>query len=184
MLATSSLPHSLAIRFFKSNQIKQNKTEIRLPFKMSTTRSANKRIIILNQHEIFKEKDGLLRAIRLKHPKSDSLQPFLVISDQIYELVSYNQELGSVFIDDHVQSECATYFATKFNLVYFLISQCHARNSFVPLDQMLDSLLESDSDKGKKILGTHALTMKTLQFFLFFFGKKIKKIFPTKIFPI
>lgn len=117
---------------------------------MSSAKST-KRLIILNQHEIFKKDSAALNVVKLKHPKTANFHPFLVVDNQLYELVNYQQELGTVFIDNYCQAECPTYFATKFNLIYFLISQCYATSStYVSADKILENLLESSSDKGIK----------------------------------
>jgi hypothetical protein len=86
--------------------------------------SLSKKVIFLDHKDL---KQGSLELVKLKHPKAGELLPFLVSVNSegnvnFHEIVSFYQELGSVFIDDYVQSENSIFLSSRFNLNYFLLS--------------------------------------------------------------
>ena len=86
--------------------------------------SITKKLVVLNTDNLNQAE---LEIIKLKHPKDNELVPFLVSikkSNQveINERVSYTQDLGTMFIDEYVQSECSIYMSSRYNVNYFLIS--------------------------------------------------------------
>jgi hypothetical protein len=82
--------------------------------------------------------------INLKHPKNQIQTPFLIINDEIYELVCYNQELASVFIDELVVSQCPIVFATKFDYKYFILSAISNINEFIDIKTLNKQILIND----------------------------------------
>lgn len=83
------------------------------------------KLIILNNENAISLKNKELTLVKFKRPRSKELVPFLMTETKdtitFYELMSYTQDLASVFIDDHIQSESAVYLGAKFNLNYVLI---------------------------------------------------------------
>ena len=109
-----------------------------------------KKIMIVNHG--LKEVDNDLDIIKLKHPKSNELRSFLLISDELFELVSLGQDGSSLFVDDFVQSDFQCVLATKFDLKYLLISLC-ARNSndYASIESLKEILLEQTSSNNNSI---------------------------------
>lgn len=111
-----------------------------------------KKLVIANYSEIFTSKSTEINLVKLKHPKTNDLHSFLIVKDgkkksAIFELVSYSQDISSVFIDNYVQSDSVTYFATKFDIVYFLLSL--ADNEFISIEELKEKLAKENSlEKG------------------------------------
>jgi hypothetical protein len=94
--------------------------------------SLTKKLIFLDQRDL---KKGSIELLKLKHPKAGEILPFLISINgenqlTFHEIVSYNQELGSVFIDDYVQSENSIFLASRFNLNYFFLNFVSSLNKF------------------------------------------------------
>ena len=93
----------------------------------STSSSIKYKLVILNDENLTKvlnSGEPSFSIVKLKHPKLTEKTPFIYVKDdefRLYELISYTQEMGSLFINEHVQSECLVYFSTKINFNYFLI---------------------------------------------------------------
>jgi len=98
---------------------------------MSNQSPSKYKIVILNDAkltECLNSNESSFKTIKLKHPKLNQFTPFILVQNEtiessfnLYELVSYTQDMGSLFINEYVQSECLLYFSTKFNMRYFLI---------------------------------------------------------------
>jgi len=123
--------------------------------------SKSKRLLIINRADLVANllpandnsnvSSHQMRTLRLHHSKSKELRPFLVVADQIFELVAYSPELGSVFIDDYVQSECSICLASRFDFVYFLISMSRsAKDEYNSLEKLKDKLIELSSADSSK----------------------------------
>lgn len=84
-----------------------------------------KKFLILNGESLSSIRDEDLKLIKLKHPKSNELTPFLLVEKEdtvnFYQLISYTDENSSVFIDDYVQSQSFVYLSSPFNINYLLI---------------------------------------------------------------
>ena len=95
---------------------------------MENNEKVVKKLIIINEESLlslFKKDEGELSLgiRRFIHPKTNEPRLFLMIPDvSLFELVKYEPEISSAFIDNHVQSAFNMCFATKFNVNYFLIS--------------------------------------------------------------
>ncbi len=97
--------------------------------------SKSKRLLIINRADLVANllpandnsnvSSHQMRTLRLHHSKSKELRPFLVVADQIFELVAYSPELGSVFIDDYVQSECSICLDQSFLSWTFIFTKWH-----------------------------------------------------------
>lgn len=116
---------------------------------------APKKILILN--DISLNSANSISIVKLKHPKLNELVSFVLVengpSTDLYELMSYSQEMGSLFIDDYVQSECCINIGNRFNLKYFLIEFLYQKSKaeFKSLDEFKLKFLESIiSDKLEK----------------------------------
>ena len=115
-----------------------------------------KKLVIANYSEIFTDQSEI-NLVKLKHPKTNDLHSFLLVKDvekkgTLFELVTYSQEIGSVFIDNHVQSDNVTYFATKFDIVYFLLSLSDS-NDFISVEHLKEKLAKENSlKKGTRFL--------------------------------
>lgn len=107
-----------------------------------------KKLLILNDLTRKSLSNKELKLVRLKHPKSNDLVPFLIVEScddlLLYELISYSPEMASVFIDDFVQSDALLYMASPFNIIYFLmdfVATLRSANSFKSIDEFKRSLL-------------------------------------------
>ncbi len=133
--------------------------------------TTSKRLVILNRADLIKKlpsTDGSqkMHTLRLRFLNCEEKRIFLIVADQIFELVSYTTELGSVFIDDYVQSECLTFMASRFDFIYFLISMSHqVKNEYRSLEQLTKQLIELNSDEVDSSI------MKILYIILFHLNK-------------
>jgi hypothetical protein len=126
----------------------------RVAFKMSNQSPSKYKILILNDAkltELLNTKESSFKIIKLKHPKQNESTPFILVQSEnsnsslnLYELISYTQDMGSIFINDYVQSECMVYFSTKFNLRYFLIDFLSVSNQsdFSSLNEFKEKFLK------------------------------------------
>jgi len=136
--------------------------------------SKSKRLLIINRADLVASllpandnSNKQMRTLRLRHSKSKELRPFLVVADQIFELVAYSPELGSVFIDDYVQSECSICLASQFDFIYFLISMSRStKDEYNSLKKLKDKLIElSSADSSKTdFFKNHNKTTCNLQY--------------------
>ena len=132
----------------------------------STTATVSKyKLVILNDPNLTATLNaGSFRVLKLKHPKMNEQTPFILVeaahSLHVYELMSYSQEMGSLFVNDYVQSECGLFFSSKLNLSYFLIDfvsttsqkEFASRKEFdQKLAQHLFSAKEEAADKSQSI---------------------------------
>jgi hypothetical protein len=119
----------------------------------------SKKILIINDK--LSSLDGG-RLIRLKHPRTNEQSLFLLlskndeekVSSELYELINYNQETTSCFIDDYVQSNLYVYFTNKFNLSYFLIKfiSSNGKNEYDSYDDFKLKFKKSLSDRDEHLL--------------------------------
>jgi hypothetical protein len=94
--------------------------------------SLSKKLLFLNNKDV---QQGGLELVNLKHPKANEITPFLVTCDEesrvvFHEIISYNQELGSVFIDDYCQTENCILIGSRFNINYFLLNYVTSLTKF------------------------------------------------------
>lgn len=114
----------------------------------------SKKLVILNQEillSLFKndKSEVNLSVKRFMHPKTSEPRLFVIRPNfQFYELVKYEPEFSSVFIDDFVQSNINMFFATKFNVNYFLISILYNKEGE---EVSLDNLVLNDEIKNKSV---------------------------------
>ena len=117
-----------------------------------------KKILIVNHPEIesLKDSGNHIDILKLKHPKSNELRSFALISDDLYEFISLNQDGNSMFIDDSVQSDYQCVFATKFDFRYFLISTLQSRSEYISIEDVKSCLIDQSSadENVKKTLST------------------------------
>lgn len=121
---------------------------------MSNQSPSKYKILILNDAkltELLNAKESSFKIIKLKHPKQNESVPFILVQSEnsnsslnLYELISYTQDMGSIFINDYVQSECMVYFSTKFNLRYFLIDflSVSSQSDFSSLNEFKEKFLK------------------------------------------
>jgi hypothetical protein len=128
----------------------------------------SKKIVILNQKNL---QDKNFVIVKLKHPKSNELAPFLITAlnekeSKIYELLTYRQEMGSMFIDEYVQSECAIYLSAKFNINYFLISYVTSlsKYEFESIDSFKNAFLEFLLGSKKSLIKDSNFPLNNLSF--------------------
>jgi hypothetical protein len=108
---------------------------------------SSKKLLIINK-EALDSSGTLVFCIRqLKHPKTREPAYYAIDSKnyKIYELVNYEHDLNSVFIDEYISSECKLNFASKFNISYMLLSMCfESQNEFICLTRL--NLFTEDAD--------------------------------------
>lgn len=99
-----------------------------------------KKLLLINESEIISSKNDENNILikKFKHPKTQELRPYLLISDKnLFELIKYEPEYNSVFIDNYIQSSSQMYFATEFNVNYFMIAIAYDRqNDYLDLNEL------------------------------------------------
>jgi hypothetical protein len=114
----------------------------------------SKKLVILNQDillSLFKndKSEMNLNIKKFMHPKTSEPRLFVIMPNfQFYELIKYEPEFSSVFINDFVQSNINMFFATKFNVNYFLISILYSKEGE---EVSLYNLVLNDEIKNKSV---------------------------------
>jgi hypothetical protein len=131
-------------------------TTIKKKFLLIKSSNLLKLVVNQNDDDHNDGKELFIDLIKLKHPKQNVTTQFCFIQNSLYEMIEYStNDLSSVFIDDYVQSDCFTYFISKFNLVYFLINFLSNSTNveFKSLDdlklKLIDNICEDENDRQK-----------------------------------
>ena len=118
----------------------------------STSATPKYKIVILNDaklNNVLNDPKAEFKIIRVKHPKLGEPTPFILVKNgqetiNLYELIGYNQDMGSLFVNQYVQSECKMYFSSQFNVNYFLIDFTHglAQTEFASLKDFREKFIK------------------------------------------
>ena len=83
--------------------------------------------------------NGNFSIMTLPHPRNGRTTSFLLKAGQwdLYEIVSYNEDNRSWFIEDTVESNGSIYMASKFDPLFLVLPFLRAAKKFEPLPQIL-----------------------------------------------